>query len=137
MIKRFLFYGTLGWCLEVLWTGAGSFLRGDIRMSSQTYMWMFPIYGLAVFLEPVHDRISSWPVMLRGGIYTFLIFFTEYSTGCMLKLLLGVCPWSYNDYLSVQGIITLNFIPVWFAAGFLFEFLHKLMDRVHIFFDPL
>lgn len=136
MMKRFLFYGTLGWCLEVFWTGLGSFLKGDIRLSSQTYIWMFPIYGLAVFLEPIHDKIRNWSVILRGGIYTIIIFSIEFFTGYMLKLLLGVCPWKYFDDLSVQGIITLYFIPVWFTAGFLFEFVHRTLDRAHIFFDP-
>ena len=57
MGKRFIIYGLLGFCMEVLWTGFGSLLKGDIKLTASTYVWMFFIYGLAVFLEPIHNRI--------------------------------------------------------------------------------
>ncbi len=51
MMKRFLVYGLVGLCAEIFWTGIGSLLQGDIRLSGFTYIWMFPIYGLTVFLN--------------------------------------------------------------------------------------
>lgn len=137
MIKRFLFYGALGWLMEVSWTGIGSVFKGDIRLYSQTSIWMFPIYALAIFLEPLHYKLFRCPVMLRGGIYTVLIFATEYLTGTLLRLLLGVCPWKYTDIMNINGIITLKYIPLWFLLGIFYEIIHERLDRVHIFFDPL
>lgn len=127
---RFVLYGLLGWCLEVLWTGLGSFLLGDVTLRSRTSIWMFLIYGLAIFIEPVHDNLRDKSVFIRGGVYTVLIYIIEFTTGLALKLLLGVCPWSYSNLpLSPLNIITFCYIPVWFVAGLLFERIHDLFVR--------
>jgi hypothetical protein len=60
MVKRFFIYGILGWGIEVIWTGLGSLISGDLRLLGFTNLWMFFIYGAAVFLEPINDIISSW-----------------------------------------------------------------------------
>lgn len=133
MRLRFLIYGFTGWCIEVFWTGLGSFLSGDIKLQGWTYIWMFPIYGLAIFLEPVHDRLRHLPAVLRGGVYTVLIFLIEYSTGWLLKILTGVCPWDYSGTpFSVHGFIRFDFAPAWFAAGLLFEKLHDALKSTNI-----
>lgn len=133
MKYRFIIYGLLGWCLEIVWTGFGSLLSGNLKLTAFTYIWMFPIYGMAIFLEPIHDRIRHWPVILRGGLYTFIIFCMEYTTGHIIKLLIGTCPWNYkNCVYSIDGIIRLDFIPVWFTAGLLFEKLHDVLLKFKI-----
>lgn len=125
---RFLIYGLAGWLAETLFTGFGSLLGGDLTMPARTYIWMFPIYGLMILLEPIHDNIRSAPVAIRGGVYTILIFAIEYTTGGLLKELLGSCPWDYGaEPYSIGGIITLRFIPVWFIGGLIFEKLHDCM----------
>lgn len=131
MVKRFIIYGLSGWCIEVFWTGIGSLIRGNIKLQGWTYIWMFPIYGLAVFIEPIHDMIRSWPVVLRGGVYTVLIFIVEYSTGWLLKVLTGLCPWDYSGTpFSINGFIRLDYAPAWFVAGLLFEMLHDTLMRI-------
>lgn len=128
MIRRYVLYGLAGWCTEIIWTGIGSMLSGDVKLVGRTYIWMFYIYGLAIFLEPVHDRIRSWPLLLRGGVYTVLIFAIEYSTGFALRKILGVCPWDYSSSrFSVNGLIRLDYAPAWFTAGLLFEKYHDLL----------
>lgn len=129
MGKRFLIYGLLGWCTEILWTGFGSLMKGDVKLTGWTYIWMFPIYGLAIILEPIHDRIRNWPILLRGSIYTAIIFSMEFSTGWLLRLALGVCPWNYGSGpLSIDGIIRLDYAPAWFAAGLIFEEAHDFLS---------
>lgn len=131
MVKRFIIYGLLGFCLEVLWTGFNSLLKGDIKLTGWTYIWMFPVYGLAVFLEVVHDRIRYLPIIVRGGIYTVLIFGAEYGSGLLFRSILGVCPWNYGDGpLSIDGLITLKYIPVWFIVGLLFEKMHDTLISI-------
>ncbi|MDP4179224.1 MAG: hypothetical protein Q8900_12900 [Bacillota bacterium] len=131
MIKRFIIYGLSGLCIEVLWSGFFSFLRGDIRLTGHTYIWMFLIYGMAIFLEPIHDRIKHLPFILRGGIYTILIFIAEFTTGFLLRCILGVCPWQYNDTpLNILGLIAFSYAPVWFIVGLLFEKLHYLLKSI-------
>ncbi|KPU45308.1 hypothetical protein OXPF_12010 [Oxobacter pfennigii] len=128
MRGRFIIYGLAGWCIEIFWTGLGSLISGDPKLQGWTYIWMFPIYGLAIFLEPIHNRIRNWPVILRGGAYTLLIFLAEYSTGWLLKTVMGVCPWNYSGTpYEIDGLIRLDFAPAWFAAGILFEKLHDLL----------
>ena len=133
MVKRFVIYGLLGLCAEVLWTGFASMINGDMRLTSSTCIWMFPIYGLAVFLEPIHNWIRHFSVFTRGGVYMVLIFAAEFTSGLLLKELLGVCPWYYkDDFLSIYGLITLRYIPVWFSAGLIFEKIHDALIRINL-----
>jgi len=133
MKRRFIIYGLLGWCIEVFWTGFGSLFNGNIELPGKTYIWMFPIYGLAVLLEPIHNRIRQWPVILRGGIYVVFIFIIEYATGLLLREFLGACPWNYDSSYAVDGLIRLDYTPAWFVAGLLFE---KIHDKL-LYFENL
>ena len=130
MKKRFVLYGALGWILEVLWTGLGSLMRGDISLGCYTSIWMFPIYGLVVFFEPICDTIRRWNILLRGGVYTLCIFVVEYATGMLLKKITGVCPWDYSaSKYHINGIIRLDYAPVWFGAGLFFEKIHRVVAK--------
>lgn len=107
-------------------------IQGSPRLTGYTYLWMFPIYGLAVFMEPVHDRIRTAPWPVRGLIWVNIIYFIEYTSGWLLKTLIGICPWDYSGLspYTLDGFIRLDFIPFWFAAGFIFEWLHDFLDKV-------
>lgn len=131
MNRRFFLYGLLGWSLEVLWTGFLSALHGDLRLTATTYLWMFPVYGLAVILEPVHDGIRPWPWWLRGLVWVVVIWFIEMSTGSMIRLFTGVVPWDYTGETpwQVGGVIRLDMAPLWFLVGLLFERLHDYFVR--------
>ncbi len=135
---RFLIYGLVGWCVEIFWTGLGSLLKGDPTLRAKTYLWMFPIYGMAVFLEPIHHHLRDKPVILRGVIYTILIFLVEYTTGWLIKQITGLCPWdySYNSF-SINGFIRLDYAPAWFVVGLLFERLHNSLDQMIPLFKKL
>ncbi len=123
MIKKFFTCGLLGWCLEILYTAACSLKNHDIRLKGNTSLWMFPIYGLAVFLKPLSALLKGRPLFLRGSIYTLCIFITEYVTGTLLKKK-NACPWNYEDApLNIQGVIRLDYAPFWFGTGLLYEFL--------------
>lgn len=133
MLIRFVIYGFVGWIIEIVFTGTGSLLAGSLSLTGYTYLWMFPIYGMAVFLEPVHNRIRTlvWP--LRGFIWVIIIYVIEYLSGWSLQLLIGVCPWDYSSAYSINGFIRLDFLPAWFLAGFLFERLHDhLIDILNV-----
>lgn len=131
MKRRFLFYGIVGWVTEVLFTGVCSLFSGSLTLSSQTYLWMFPIYGMAVFLEPIHDRIRHIPWLIRGFIWASLILSFEYLCGWTLESLIGVCPWDYRKTTaySINGYIRLDYLPIWFMAGLIFERIHNFLDR--------
>ncbi|MTI81805.1 MAG: hypothetical protein FH758_13190 [Firmicutes bacterium] len=126
---RFLIYGLLGWGLEVFYTGFESALRGDPRLTSQTYLWMFPIYGLAVFLEPLHNAIRKYPWFIRGIVWVPVIFILEYSTGGVIRLITGFSPWDYTGTSpwQINGLIRLDMAPLWFITGLIFELVHDTL----------
>ena len=134
ILKHFVIYGCLGWLVEIVWTGMGAIVSGDKNLKCKTYLWMFPIYGMGVMLEPVHELIRGLSWLYRGFIWAAIIFLIEYITGYILKLTLGGCPWDYDSdgdiLVSVKGIIRLDFLPVWFGVGLLFERLH---DFIRVF----
>lgn len=129
MKLRFLIYGLLGWTMEIFWTGLGSLLRGDIRLQGVSYLWMFPIYGLAVFLEPLHDRVRNFQWYWRGGFWVLVIFTVEAFTGSVLRFLTGTVPWDYSasSRYAVAGLIRLDYAPVWFLVGLVFERIHDFL----------
>jgi hypothetical protein len=128
MLKRFAIYGFIGWGTEIAWTGLGSLISGDLRLPGHTNIWMFLIYGCAVFLEPVNDIIADWNWFFRGILWLVIIWGMEYSSGLLLYLLLGVHPWLYTDGMAVDGLVTLAYAPAWFGAGLMFERIHRALD---------
>lgn len=121
MKKRFFLCGTVGWGLEILWTGLHAFLSGDGSLTGRTSLWMFPIYGCAAVILPVYQKIASIPICVRGLFYTAGIFFTELTTGLILKHF-HICPWDYSSTpFHYKGVIRLDYTPVWFFTGLLFE----------------
>ncbi|WP_338031809.1 putative ABC transporter permease [Desulfosporosinus fructosivorans] len=128
--KRFLIYGILGLILEVIYTGLASLLKGDFRMQGFTFLVMMPIYGLSIFLEPLHNYLRPFPWWTRGLVYLATIWMIEYSSGVILAEALGDCPWQYCDRLSISGYITLRMAPEWFLAGLGFEVLHDFLDEL-------
>lgn len=123
MKLRFFIYGLLGWTMEIFWTGLGSLIKGDLRLQGFSYLWMFPIYGTAVFLGPVRERIKDLNWQLRGSLWMVIIFGIEATAGILIKLFTGTIPWDYtgSSPYSVGGLIRLDYAPVWFGVGLLFE----------------
>jgi|GEM_PF-182315 Predicted membrane protein len=136
MIIKFLLYGLIGWAGEILFTGAGSVMSGSLKLSGHTYLWMFPIYGLAVFLEPIHKQIRRSPWIIRGIIWACIIFFIEYFSGLILKLSIGLCPWDYSTIsrFTEDGFIRLDYFPVWFLAGLIYERIDDFLNRIQIIY---
>ena len=121
MFKQFIFCGGLGWCFEVFWTGLGSFLHHDKKLMSRTSLHMFPIYGTAVIIPPIHKFIKKANVFIRGCVYALCIFLTEFISGSFLKKH-NACPWDYSESVfNYKGIIRLDYAPVWFIVGLIYE----------------
>lgn len=119
--KNFLKCGTIGWCLEILFTGMDSVLKRQPALRGTTSLWMFPIYGLGCLIKPFYLLFRRFPVYLRGIFYMAGIFGVEYASGRYLQKK-GCCPWNYrNSHWQVDEVIRLDYAPCWFAAGLLFE----------------
>ena len=121
LCKDFLKCGTLGWCLEILVSGAEALRRQDKTLTCHTSLWMFPIYGCACLIGPVYQILKHLPKAVRGLIYMTGIFSVEYATGRFLDKK-GQCPWSYQKSpWNISHVIRLDFAPAWFLIGLLFE----------------
>jgi len=132
MLRRFIIYGISGWAIEIIWTGLESLAKGDLRLVGYSNIWMFAIYGCAVFLEPLHDIMADWHWFFRGLLWIVIIWGIEYTSGLILLNITGVHPWLYKGPFAVDGLVTLSFAPAWFVAGRIFEFLHYKLDSYQI-----
>lgn len=117
-----------GMVAEIFFTGIkrGIFDK-DFTLKGTSYVWMFPIYGSMIFLEPIHNLIINNPLIVRGTVYASLILMFEFITGGLIKLISGKCPWDYKSKFAVKGLIRLDYFPIWFVFGLIFEFLHKFL----------
>ncbi len=132
MAIRFFIYGLLGWCFEVVWTAVTEKAWGeqaDWRLVGRTSLWMFPLYGLLAPLgEPVHDALRSLPWVIRGTAYLLAMWAIEFASGWALRQLIGRCPWDYSSFrANIQGLVALEYAPVWFIFGLTFERLHDAL----------
>lgn len=121
--SNFIRCGLMGWCLECFWTGLGSLREHakDKRLLCRTSVWMFPIYGMAAFIPAVYKFIKSKSALFRGTVYASAILGCEYTSGLLLKRH-NACPWDYSKAkLNYKGVIRLDYVPCWAAAGLLFE----------------
>ena len=116
-----------------------SILIHDWRLMWRTSLLMFPIYGCGAFLAPIGSFADRWigdgplsradRIIRHGLLYMVLIFTAEYLSGAFLQGL-GMCPWDYTGYqTSVNGLIRLDFAPLWFATGLLFEQISKFPKK--------
>lgn len=132
--------GIAGWCLEVMFTSMESVMAHDWRLMGRTSLLMFPIYGMGALLAPIGNWVDRWigdspcrttdQYMRHGVLYMVLIFTAEYVSGAWLKAR-GMCPWDYTGrQSSINGLIRLDFAPLWFATGLFFERLTRQKKNV-------
>lgn len=123
--NNFIKCGLTGWLLEVIWTGFLSFRKREKKLTCRTSIWMFPIYGMASGFYPISRYLEKQCALIRGIIYTCLIFATEFICGIALKKH-DSCPWDYTKKrFNLKGVIRLDYAPLWFISGLLFEKLTK------------
>lgn len=119
--NNFFKCGITGLCLEVLWTGMINFFKKDKKLSCNTSLLMFPIYGMAFLIKPISTLIKKRNFIFRGCFYTFLIYIVEYLSGNELKKR-ELCPWDYSkSKFNIKGIIRLDYASAWFTVGLFYE----------------
>ena len=121
MTHNFLKCGLIGLFIEIFFTGCDSARHHDYRMTGHSSILMFPIYGAAALIRPVSHLLKKQNTLIRGTIYMIGIFATEFASGKFLRRR-GICPWDYSkEPTNIQGVIRLDYAPLWFLVGLLFE----------------
>lgn len=135
--RLFLFaaMGCAGMTCEIFFTAIYDIIRGQaavpIRLMGHSYLWMFPIYGLAGIVFPFVLRIiGNWNVLLRMCAYAAGILLVEFATGWFLDFATGQCPWEYKEGWHIMGYIRIDFFPFWALFGFLAETVLKFLMRL-------
>lgn len=119
--NNFIICGLTGWCIEVAFTSVNSLRKKDRKMTGTTSAWMFPIYGMASGIGVISPKISHWHPLRRGLFYGCSIMTAEYLCGSLLTRL-NACPWNYEGCkYNIKGLVRLDYLPFWMAAGLLYE----------------
>ncbi len=123
----------VGMTTEIFFTAITGFIYGEmsVQMKGFSYVWMFPIYGLAgIAFPPILKLIGNWNVLLRMCVYAIGILMVEFATGWFLEFATGQCPWEYKEGWHVLGYIRIDYFPFWAMFGLMVELLLKFLMRL-------
>ena len=83
-----------------------------------------------IFADPIVTLLGDWSAELNILSVTLRVFLSvllsaiigcEYTSGILLKHH-NACPWDYSKAkFNYKGVIRLDYVPCWAAAGLLFE----------------
>ena len=139
--KLFLFaaMGCLGMTTEIFFTAIVQLTdmvrAGDVnlRLMGFSYIWMFPIYGLAgIAFPPILKRIEHINILLRMCVYAIGILIVEFFTGWFLDFATGQCPWEYKTGWHIFGYIRIDYFPLWAMFGMMVELILRFLLRFRV-----
>ena len=136
MFFRFLVYGILGWCSEIVWTAVKKRVTGaasDWLLMGETSLWSFPMYGSIAFLyEPLYDALRGQFLLVRATVYLVGFWLIEYVGGWLVWKITGNKPWDYSKSPGggLNGLIRWNFVFVWPLVGLALEPIHDFLVRI-------
>lgn len=133
--RIFLFcaMGCLGMTCEIFFTAFTGLYDGTmgVQMKGHSYIWMFPIYGIAGIAFPILLKyIGNWNVLLRMCVYATGILIVEFITGWLLDVFTGQCPWEYKTGWHIMGYIRLDYFPFWAGFGLLVELVLRFLMKL-------
>ncbi|MFA6238033.1 MAG: hypothetical protein WC635_11940 [Bacteriovorax sp.] len=117
----FLIMGCIGITVEIFFTAIYDLAlhtnRG-LSLEGHSYIWMFPLYGLtALTFPPLIKFLDAFKWWGRGVVFGLGILVVEYISGALLRHFTGTCPWEYKQGLHINGLIRLDFYPLWVVFG--------------------
>ena len=135
MLRPLFFFcamGCIGMTMEIFFTAIYGIVQETaevpVRLMGHSYIWMFPIYGLAgIIFPPVLKIIGHWNILLRMCVYAIGILAVEFATGWFLDLVTGQCPWEYKEGLHIMGYMRIDYFPFWAVFGLLVELVLKFL----------
>jgi uncharacterized membrane protein len=134
LLQKLFAYGCLGLLIEVFFTGLESLLKKNWRLTSTTYLWMLPIYGLGGWaLELIHAL--PWSLWLKAPLMVASIYGIEFVAGWLLERLVKKKVWDYgHGKYTIMGYIRLDFVGFWLGLAVFFDLwadtLHKIFSMI-------
>lgn len=133
MIQVFI---CLGISTEVVFTAFMSLINQSplcdkplVALAGYSYVWMAFIYGLIPILGVLYyDKVKHLPAWVRLPMYVLIIYIVEFTSGYILRLTIGNCPWNYTSGLNVMGLIRLDYFPAWLLFAFIVERLYLFIN---------
>lgn len=133
----FLLFAFLGVSFEVLWVSILDFInQRNKKLKGHSSIWMYLVYGCSYFVILfVTTYFGQYNFFIRGLIYMFLFYLIEFTSGFILKKSMDAAPWDYalTKKYHFNGLICLEYAPLWFFAGLTAETFYLFM-KVHIIF---
>lgn len=132
---RLYVYALHGYLIEVSFTAAWELIAsGDLKLPGCTSVWCLFIYSVATLVMEkitVHLEARNVPLYFRAIAHAAWMYVWEFCTGWVLKKF-GACPWDYTNFTyNYAGLVTLEYAPLWYVCGILFEcFLLPNMRRL-------
>lgn len=139
MKKIFLFcaFACVGITAEIFFTALSDLIsmmeKGEVnwKLQGKSYIWMFPIYGLAGIFFPIALKfIGKYHILIRAAIWASGILVVEFIMGALLEFFTGQCPWEYTTGWHVMGYIRLDYFPFWAAFGIMIEKILAVLNRM-------
>ena len=133
----FVLFGIIGVSAEVFFTSILELVKKkkNRSMTGHSSLWMFFVYGTVYFIILFgRTYLMHYNLFLRGFVYLALIYTLEFISGSILQKL-KASPWDYGHDMKhdYHGIICLEFAPLWYIGGILFELLYLFL-KSHLIF---
>ena len=130
-------FASFGIAVEVIFTAAMSVVNQAplcdkplIALAGHSYVWMALIYGLIPVLGVLfYNRVKDWRIWFRLPLYVVIIYIVEFTSGYLLQVITGRCPWYYTSGINIMGLIRLDYFPAWLLFVWLVERLYLFMDK--------
>lgn len=132
-----MFFACLGITTEVVFTALSAFITGQTingkplyALSGYSYLWMIPVYALIPLTGLfIHPKVNHWPVFWRLPFFVLLVYIVEFSSGLLLKIGTGSCPWEYTSGWHIMGLIRLDYFPAWLLFVWIVEYLYVFINN--------
>lgn len=132
-----LIFACIGITTEVVFTSISKLVNTfitdsaiDWALSGKTYLWMFLIYAsIPLFFKLFNPYVAQFNLFIKALIGVLIIYIVEFTTGFMLELVTGVCPWKYTEGLHLFGYVRLDYFPFWYIFGLLIVSVYEMLNN--------
>lgn len=132
-----LIFACVGITTEVVFTSlskvVNTFVADDAidwALGGKTYLWMFLIYASIPFLFKLFNPlVAKFNLLTKALLAVGVIYIVEFSTGFLLEMITGSCPWKYTTGMHLFGYIRLDYFPFWLVFALLIISIYQMLDK--------